>query len=184
MHGGAVSASSPGKNQGSTFNIRLPLTSIAARASYAESRRRISNERSPEEGQRLDGISILLVEDNPDTLDMLRYIFDERGAEVITAASVPEALDALERRSPNALVSDIALPDQDGYELIRQVRERAPEHGGQIPAVAVTAYAAPEDRVRALDSGFQRHLAKPIDPDEMIAVVASLVGRIHIDARV
>ena len=190
MHGGDVSASSLGKGQGATFKIRLPLTSSAPapQTPRAERHRQAldgprERERKATEGcQRLDGLRILIVEDNPDTLEMLRFIFDERGAEVIAAASAPEALDALERSSPDVLVSDIAMPDQDGYELIRQVRERGPEQGGRIPAIAVTAYASAEDRVRALSSGFQMHMAKPIDPDEMIAVVVSLTGRIHFDA--
>ena len=122
---------------------------------------------------------ILLVEDNPDTLDMLKTIFDECGAEVITAASAIEALEALERFRPDALVSDIAMPNQDGYDLIWQVRSRGPEQGGKIPAVAVTAYATAEDRVRVLASGFQAHVSKPIDSGELIATVASLIGHIH-----
>jgi CheY-like chemotaxis protein len=132
-----------------------------------------------ENGHRLDGVRVLLVEDNPDTLDMLRFIFDEAGAEVIPATSVDDALDALERLRPDALVSDIAMPDRDGYDLIREIRSREPEQGGKIPAVAVTAYARAEDRVRVLAAGFQMHIAKPIDPDELIAVVASLTGNIH-----
>jgi signal transduction histidine kinase/CheY-like chemotaxis protein len=187
MHGGDVSASSPGKGQGATFKIRLPLTSTASasRAQSAERQRPVlggpqeKETKAAEGGQRLDGLRILVVEDNPDTLEMLSFIFEERGAEVITAASVPEALEALERRIPDAIVSDIAMPEQDGYELIRQVRERGPEQGGGIPAVAITAYAGAEDRVRALSSGFQMHLAKPVDPNEMIAVMASLTGRIR-----
>ena len=131
------------------------------------------------ECQRLDGVRILLVEDNPDTLDMLKTIFDECGAEVITAASAIQALEALERFRPDALVSDIAMPNQDGYDLIWQVRSRGPEQGGKIPAVAVTAYATAEDRVRVLASGFQAHVSKPIDPGELIATVASLTGHIH-----
>jgi CheY-like chemotaxis protein len=190
MHGGDVSASSLGKGQGAKFKIRIPLTSSAPapQTPSAERQRQAldgprERERKATEGcQRLDGLRILIVEDNPDTLEMLRFIFDERGAEVIAAASAPEALDALERSSPDVLVSDIAMPDQDGYELIRQVRERGTEQGGRIPAIAVTAYASAEDRVRALSSGFQMHMAKPIDPDEMIAVVVSLTGRIHFDA--
>jgi CheY-like chemotaxis protein len=121
---------------------------------------------------------VLLVEDNPDTLDMLKFIFDESGAEVITATSVDEALDALERFKPDALVSDIAMPDRDGYDLIREIRSREPDRGGNIPAVAVTAYARAEDRVRALTAGFQMHITKPISPDELITVVASLTGHI------
>jgi CheY-like chemotaxis protein len=119
------------------------------------------------------------VEDNLDTLEMLKFIFNEAGAEVVTATSVDKALEALDRFKPDALVSDIAMPDRDGYDLIREIRAREPERGGKIPAVAVTAYARAEDRVRVLASGFQMHIAKPIDPDELIAVVFSLTGHIH-----
>jgi CheY-like chemotaxis protein len=184
MHGGGVSALSPGKGQGATFKIRLPLISTARLARpeglRAEAPPAAAKERKiSENGHRLDGVRVLLVEDNPDTLDMLKFIFDESGAEVIAAASVDEALDALERFRPDALVSDIAMPDRDGYDLIREIRSREPERGGKIPAVAVTAYARAEDRVRVLAAGFQMHIAKPIDPDELIAVVASLTGHIH-----
>jgi len=119
------------------------------------------------------------VEDDPETLDMIKFIFDERGAEVITAVSASEALETLERFRPDALISDIAMPDQDGYDLIRRVRSRNLERGGEIPAVAVTAYASAEDRVRALAAGFQMHVAKPIDPEELIAKVASLTEHIQ-----
>jgi PAS domain S-box-containing protein len=184
MHGGSVSASSPGKGLGATFLIRLPLIStlrLAPRSGQrAEAPPPAPAERKVlENGHRLDGVRVLLVEDNPDTLDMLRFIFDEAGAEVIPATSVDDALDALERFRPDALVSDIAMPDRDGYDLIHEIRSREPERGGKIPAVAVTAYARAEDRVRVLAAGFQMHIAKPIDPDELIAVVASLTGNIH-----
>src|SRR6266498_240316 len=184
MHGGSVLASSPGKGRGATFMIRLPLISklrLAPRSGpRAEAPPPAPAERMVlENGHRLDGVRVLLVEDNPDTLDMLRFIFDEAGAEVIPATSVDDALDALERFRPDALVSDIAMPDRDGYDLIREIRSRDPERGGKIPAVAVTAYARAEDRVRVLAAGFQMHIAKPIDPDELIAVVASLTGNIH-----
>jgi PAS domain S-box-containing protein len=182
MHGGDISASSPGKNQGATFKIRLPLISTA---STSRTPGAISDglqekgQKASEKLQRLDGLRILIVEDNPDTVETLRSIFNERGAEVITAASASEAMDALERNRPDALVSDIATLRQDGYELIQHVRERGPDQGGATPAIAITAGASAEDRLRALSSGFQMHIAKPIDPEEMIAVVASLVGRIH-----
>src|SRR5262245_5383794 len=184
MHGGSVSASSPGKGRGATFMIRLPLIStlrVAPRSGpCAEAPPSTPAERMVlENGHRLDGVRVLLVEDNPDTLDMLRFIFDEAGAEVIPATSVDDALDALERLRPDALVSDIAMPDRDGYDLIREIRSREPEQGGKIPAVAVTAYVRAEDRVRVLAAGFQMHIAKPIDPEELIAVVASLTGNIH-----
>jgi PAS domain S-box-containing protein len=184
LHGGSISASSPGKYQGATFIIRLPLA-LMSRSSQAESPRLESEapqtkwRTASEECQRLDGARILLVEDNPDTLEMLKFIFDECGAEVITAASASEALEALERFRPDALVSDIAMPNQDGYDLIRQVRSRGPEQGGKIPAVAVTAYASAEDRAHLLASGYQTHVSKPVDPDELIATVASLTGYIQ-----
>jgi PAS domain S-box-containing protein len=183
MHSGGVSASSPGKGRGATFKIRLPLISTPRPARpegpRAEAPPAVKERKILENGHRLDGVRVLVVEDNPDTLDMLKFIFDESGAEVISATSVEEALDALDRFKPDVMVSDIAMPDRDGYELIREIRSREPERGGKIPAVAVTAYARAEDRVRVLAAGFQMHVAKPIDPDELIAVVASLTGHIH-----
>jgi PAS domain S-box-containing protein len=184
LHGGSISVSSPGRNQGATFRIILPLA-VASRPPqlgipHLESEAtQTKGRKGAEECQRLDGVRILLVEDDPETLDMLKFIFDECGAEVITAASASEALEALERCRPDALVSDIAMPNQDGYDLIRQVRSRGPDQGGKIPAVAVTAYASAEDRVRVLSSGFQMHVSKPIDPDELIIILASLTGHIH-----
>ena len=164
--------------------IRLPLISPLLQARPEGPRAEAPpptpvERKSSENSHRLNGVRVLLVEDNPDTLDMLKFIFDESGAEVIAAISVDEALDALERFRPDALVSDIAMPDRDGYDLISEIRSREPERGGKIPAVAVTAYARAEDRVRVLAAGFQMHIAKPIDPDELIAVVASLTGHIH-----
>jgi signal transduction histidine kinase/ActR/RegA family two-component response regulator len=191
MHGGSVSASSPGKGQGAAFNIRLPLISATRMSQLANAVNAANAERSRpgapppkdrmsfENGHRLDGVRALLVEDNLDTLEMLKFIFAESGAEVIAAASVDEALDSLDRFKPDVLISDIAMPDRDGYDLIREIRSREPEQGGKIPAVAVTAYARAEDRVRVLAAGFQMHIAKPIDPDELIAVVASLTGHVQ-----
>src|SRR5262249_50828115 len=102
---------------------------------------------------------------------------DQSEAEVTTAPSVSEALQALEPSRANALVSDLAMPDQDGYDLIRQVRERAPERGGNIPAIALSAYTRTEDRVRALAAGFQLHRQKPIAPADLIAALARLAGQ-------
>jgi PAS domain S-box-containing protein len=183
MHGGSVSASSPGKGHGATFKIKLPPIS-ASRLTRPEGPRAGAPPPSielkvSENGHRLDGVRVLLVEDDPVTLDMLKFILERSGAEVITANSADEALDALERFRPDTLVSDIAMPDRDGCDLIREVRSREPERGGKIPAVAVTAYARAEDRVRVLAAGFQMHIPKPIDPDELIAVVASLKTQDH-----
>ena len=162
--------------------IRLPLISTLRQAQPEDLRAEAPppppvERKSPEHGHRLDGVRVLLVEDNPDTLDMLKFIFDESGAEVIAAASVDEALDALERFRPDALVSDIAMPDRDGYDLISEIRSREPERGGKIPAVAVTAYARAEDRVRVLAAGFQMHIAKPVEPVELVVAVRSLIER-------
>jgi CheY-like chemotaxis protein len=115
-----------------------------------------------------------VVDDDKDALDMLKIVLEDRGATVITAASTAEALEFLRRREFDALVSDIAMPEHDGYELIAQVRALGPERGGNIPAVALTAYARGEDRVRALAAGFQMHVSKPVEPVELIAAVASL----------
>jgi PAS domain S-box-containing protein len=189
LHGGGVSASSPGAGRGATFRIKIPLASSSRPSASAESAQLESRQARTEAPQtkareaagarqRLDGVRVLLVEDDPDTLEVLKYIFDDSGAEVITATSASEGLEALERLRPDTLISDIAMPDQDGYELIRRVRSREAERGGKIPAVAVTAYAATEDRIRALNAGFHMYVAKPIDPDELIAMVASLTGHI------
>jgi PAS domain S-box-containing protein len=182
MHGGGVSASSPGKGQGATFKIKLPLTSapLLTRPEGPRVEAPLLVEwKVSENGQRLGGMRVLLVENDPETLDMLKFILEKSGAEVITATSADEALDALERFRPDTLVSDIAMPDRDGCDLIREVRSREPERGGNILAVAVTAYARAEDRMRILSAGFQMHIPKPINPDELIAVVASLKTRDH-----
>jgi CheY-like chemotaxis protein len=105
-----------------------------------------------------------------DTLEMLKVILQNRGAEVVTASSGRDALEALEHSLPDALVSDLAMPGQDGYELIERIRQRGPERGGNIPAVALTAYARVEDRVRALTAGFQIYVPKPVDSNELVAV--------------
>jgi CheY-like chemotaxis protein len=122
-----------------------------------------------------DGLRVLLVDDNIDNLELLAIILEQYGTEVITAASAAEAIQAIAQSIPDILISDIAMPLEDGYSLIRQIRKLPPEQGGLIPAIALTAYAKNEDRLLALEAGFQMHLPKPIDPDELIAVVMKLV---------
>jgi PAS domain S-box-containing protein len=185
MHGGSVSASSPGEGLGSTFKIQFPLVS-PLRQSQAQSSLENSDVKGPNEATRpetfrkLDGVRVLVVEDDPDTLDMLRFVLNQCGANVMAAASTREALEVMEHWQPALLVSDLAMPDRDGYELIAQIRSRGPERGGDIPAVALTAYARAEDRVRALAAGFQMHVPKPVDTEELITVVASLTGHIRL----
>jgi CheY-like chemotaxis protein len=125
----------------------------------------------------LDGLRVLVVDDEADARELVMTILKQYGVEVTAVATAREALEVLQQSQPNVLVSDIGMPDEDGYALIRQVRALDAEQGGQIPAVALTAYARAEERIRALAAGFQLHIPKPVNPEELAAVVANLVGR-------
>ena len=181
MHGGTVAASSPGQGQGATFKARFPIASAQLlQPETAPPGPELKQPTQPNQidgPQDLGGVRVLVVEDDLDTLEMLKAIFQNRGAEVITASSADDALEALEHSVPDALVSDLAMPGQDGYELIEHIRQRGSNRGGNIPAVALTAHARVEDRVRALTAGFQMYVPKPVDPNELIAVVANLTHR-------
>jgi PAS domain S-box-containing protein len=183
MHGGSVSAFSKGKGCGSTFKVRFPEASpqLVSQSKQPAVESEVSQTAQPRRRppQKLRGVRVLVVEDDRDTLEMLSFILDKSGAEVITAASTKEAIKALERWRPDALVSDLAMPDQDGYELIGQVRSLSRDRGGNTPAVALSAYTRTEERMRALAAGFQMHLSKPVDPEKLIAVVADLTGLVH-----
>jgi CheY-like chemotaxis protein len=120
---------------------------------------------------------VLIVDDEPDTLAMLRVMVGNFQADVKCCSSAAEALRVLDEWKPDVLISDIEMPDEDGYQLIRKIRDRDPEDGGDVPAVALTAYARSEDRMRALSAGYQMHLAKPFEPAELSVVIASLAGR-------
>jgi CheY-like chemotaxis protein len=122
----------------------------------------------------LTGVRALVVDDDRDTLELMAEVLRSRGVLVTAAANADEGLAALDREVPDILLTDIAMPDSDGYDLIRRVRERPIERGGRVPAVAITAYARAEDTERSLASGFQIHLSKPVDLDELFATVASL----------
>jgi CheY-like chemotaxis protein len=130
--------------------------------------------------RRLDGLRVLIVDDQADARQVIGMMLQQSGAETATATSVTEALEIIGNWLPDVLVSDIALPGQDGYCLIRELRSRSAEQGGQIPALAITAYARTEDRVRILSSGFQLHVTKPVEPIELVAAVATLVNRRNI----
>jgi len=173
-HGGTVSAYSPGKGQGSMFRVTFPLAEMPGSAQLG------SGPLKPEykalfDGrtaslEKLHGLRVLVVDDDPETLDMLKFLLTQCGAEVTTATSVREAVQVLEHSRINVLVSDLAMPDEDGYDLIRQVRKRA---RGNMPAIALSAYTGSEDRERALAAGFQLHLAKPIAPAELVSALGS-----------
>jgi CheY-like chemotaxis protein len=173
-----VGAQSPGPGQGATFIVKLPLT-IAEVAAGPE--RRIhptasSIDSIPAVG-RLDGLRVLVVDDDRDALDLSSMILTRAGAEVRLCRSAAEAIDMLGRWRPDVLVSDIEMPIEDGYALIRKVRALSAEHGGRTPAVALTAYGRMQDRVQSLTAGYNMHVAKPVDPGEFTAIIASLAGR-------
>lgn len=177
MHGGAVAAASDGEGRGATFTVTLPLTTPNTLSRELEAMRAgdqaavLANS-----ALKLAGLRILVVDDQADTRDLLAAILTSGEAEVQTAAGVPEALKIVAAWPPEIVISDIAMPDGDGYELIRRLRQQAGTR--KIPAIALTANATTEARIRALAAGFQLHLPKPVEPDELIVSVASLTGRL------
>lgn len=178
---GAVYVESEGPGKGATFIVEFPLTSSEVMTTDSgrvdlfsnQARLMLENSKTFTE-QRLKDLQVLVVEDDPDTRELLKTILEQCGAEVRAVASSAEALAELAQRIPNVLISDIGMPNESGYELIERIRSLNPEQGGRVPAVALTAYAAASDRRRALLAGFQTHLAKPVEPDELLAVIASL----------
>ena len=185
LHGGTVNAQSDGPGHGATFKLRLPVLSLksvpdskSSASDFTRTRATVTDGLSIECPPRLDGVRVLVVDDDSDTRQMLKAVLSECQADVITAASAAEAIKEIERQKPDVLVSDLGMPDQDGYELIKQVREtESADNTSRIPALALTAYAKAEDRVRALAGGYQVHLAKPVEPAEFILMVANLAGR-------
>jgi PAS domain S-box-containing protein len=173
LHRGQVTAESDGPGQGATFTVRLPMAMPRGQALSLRETSELS-ECAPEV---LEGRRVLVVEDERDTLELLTYSLGKCGAEVMGAQSVREALDLFQRSRPDVVVSDIGMADQDGYDLIRAIRRFPPEAGGAVPAVAVTAFVGREDRRAALDAGFQEHVAKPIKPAMLAAVIADLLKR-------
>jgi PAS domain S-box-containing protein len=163
LHGGEVRAASDGPGRGARFTVVLPRSAAPLSAGAAPARAADAP---------LAGARVLVVEDEPDAQELVKRLLEEQGARVVTASSAGEALAAVEERPPDVMISDIGMPGMDGYELIRRVRANAAAH--DVPAVALTAYARPEDRTRALESGYQAHLAKPVVPAELLATVARL----------
>jgi signal transduction histidine kinase/ActR/RegA family two-component response regulator len=175
LHGGEISAYSDGPQLGSKFTIKFPLLATARETGEPLRRHPIARDTLADVHLgRLDGIRVLVVEDEPSAREALLVLLSSCGAEARIAGSAEEALAVLSVWQPDVLVSDIAMPVEDGYSLIRKIRQRSPEQGGTVPAVALTAYAKIEDRVAILGSGFQMYLSKPADPNELIAVVSSL----------
>jgi signal transduction histidine kinase/ActR/RegA family two-component response regulator len=178
LHGGRVQAKSAGEGRGSTFAISLPVAGPALEPGDIAPVPAATVSRASLTGlPTLEGLRVLVVDDEADARDLIGVILRGRGATVDVAASAGEALDAIERARPDVVVSDISMPESDGYELIRELRRREAAAAAATPVVALTAYARSEDRERALAAGFQRHLAKPVEPDDLVLAVAQVAGR-------
>jgi PAS domain S-box-containing protein len=178
LHGGTVSAESPGIGQGSTFIVNLPMKAVAVNVKKPEQLPPVNEDcENPNSLPTLNGLRVLVVDDEPDARQLITTVLGQYGAQVMAVASAFEALLALPKFHPDILVSDIGMPQEDGYALIRKLRTLSQDQGGRIPAVALTAYARAEDRTQALLAGFQLHVPKPVNPTELAAVVANLAGR-------
>ena len=176
LHGGAIEAHSEGEGHGATFTVRLPIGPVRVQPDISEVK-----STSPDElpcPVEIEGLRVLIVDDEPDVRELLTAVLERCKVVVFAAASVQEALSLLQQHRPHVLVSDIGMPDEDGYALIRQVRALPPDAGGKIPSLALTAYARMEDRTRALLAGFQMHVPKPIDPTELVVLLANLADRV------
>jgi PAS domain S-box-containing protein len=181
MHGGTVSVDSAGENQGATFTVSLPVITDSQKDTEAleESAESMGFAAAPR--LSLDGLLILAVDDEEDTRQLLVQTLTFYGATVITAKSAGEGLMEVIDKNPDVLVSDIGMPDEDGYSLIRKVRALSDEQQKNVKAIALTAFTRAQDRMRALSAGYQNHVAKPVEPDELATVIASLTGRLQIE---
>jgi signal transduction histidine kinase/ActR/RegA family two-component response regulator len=178
QHGGSVDVTSEGEGKGATFSVRLSLMTQEIEGSNTERRTPIVIDGATDYAPvSLRGIRVLLVDDEASALEILLTILKQCDAEVATCNSAAEVVEMIKRWRPDVLIADIGMPDEDGYTLIRKVRALSPEEGGEIPALALTAYARTEDRIRALSAGYRMHLAKPIDPAELTIVIAALTNQ-------
>ncbi|MBD1825697.1 PAS domain-containing protein [Cyanobacteria bacterium FACHB-DQ100] len=166
LHGGQVKAESPGEGQGATFTVMLPLMPTSPST---------SEETVPMSDTDLQGVQVLVVDDEVDNLELVQFILEEAGATVISVSRATEALERVRQSNPHLIVADIGMPEVDGYTLIQCVRELPPEQGGEIPAIALTAYAGDVNQWQALAAGFQWHLSKPVNPEALVQAIAELV---------
>ncbi|MEH1916379.1 PAS domain-containing protein [Nostoc sp.] len=165
-HGGTIMADSAGEGLGATFTVQLPLLNVEPEIKQTDE--------LPQPALELTGIRVLTVDDDADARELLTVLLAEYGAKVLTVGSAAEVLANLESFQPDVLVSDIGMPEVDGYSLIQQIRALTAEKGGEIPAIALTAYARIEDSLRAITSGYQRHVTKPLNPEELVQAVVAL----------
>jgi CheY-like chemotaxis protein len=177
LHGGTVKGESVGLGSGATFTVRLPIAAgegLEKPVAFGERRTAASAASPTPRLPRLDGLRVLVVDDDTDGRALTSLVLTQAGASVTSASSVREAFQILEVERPDALVSDLGLPDEDGYALIRQLREQERKRGGFLPALALTGYARAEDRARVLAAGFQAHVPKPVEPVELAAAIAAI----------
>jgi PAS domain S-box-containing protein len=180
LHGGTIRAASEGAGKGATFAFSLPVRAVSALPAEGARAEQAPPRVPVEPAARLDGVRVLVVDDEPDARELVAMVLREAGAETREADSAPSAIEAMDSEIPDVLVSDIAMPHRDGYSLLRDLRARAPHEGGSIPAVALTAFTRSEDVDRATDAGFQLHLAKPVEPTHLVAVVHQLAKRVPV----
>ncbi|MGZ5131421.1 MAG: ATP-binding protein [Caldimonas sp.] len=178
LHGGSIQAASDGPGSGATFVVCLPLTALRHRPDREHPSSETEGAAAPSVELDLNGVNILVVDDESDTRELVEQLLRNCGAAVHSAGSASEALALLDRVRLDLVLSDIGMPERDGYQFMRELRQRPPERGGRTPAIALTAFARSEDRTRSMVAGYQVHLAKPVEPHELLATVGSLVGRI------
>jgi CheY-like chemotaxis protein/anti-sigma regulatory factor (Ser/Thr protein kinase) len=175
LHGGRVEATSEGAGRGSTFTVILPVAPGAERVEEPGAASQYLPTMMPENGKEsLSGVHVLVVDDERDTVDLVQAVLARDGATVSTAGSVYEALESIARREPDIIVSDIGMPELDGYDLIKRVRAVEQISGKHIPAIALTAYVRSDERDMAISAGYEEHISKPVDPDMLVAAVADL----------
>ncbi|MEG4842453.1 PAS domain-containing protein [Microcoleus sp. B9-D4] len=170
LHGGTVKSDSAGEGKGATLTVRIPLMPVQSQTSPAGTA-------SPAQSFNLSGIKVLAVDDDADALDLVVFLLEDCGASVTAVANAADALAVLTQSVPDLLLSDIGMPDTNGYMLMRQVRDLAPDQGGLVPAIALTAYAGEIDYQQALAAGFQRHICKPLDPDKLVQAIWEVLDR-------
>jgi CheY-like chemotaxis protein len=176
LHGGRVEALSEGRDKGASFRIHLPIRAVSPASGPARSKPQSREVTVPLQTPALNGARILVVDDEADARELVATVLMEAGAEVETARSAAEAFELFKRFRPDVLVSDVGMPEEDGFSLIRRLRALPSSEGGRVPALALTAFAREGDRAQALKAGFTAHVGKPVEPEVLASAVSNLVA--------